>query len=90
MNRRIVLIEFESLDFVPAIAASIVIDGTEIGKVTSADRGYTVGKALALGYVATTHAIQGQQVLVTGPERSRTGKLHLRAIYDPDGLRVRM
>ena len=90
VSRRIVLIEFESLDFVPAIAASIVIDGTEIGKVTSADRGHTVGKSLALGYVATPHAIQGQQVLVTGPERSRTGKIHLQAIYDPDGLRVRV
>ena len=89
VNRHIVLIEFETLDFVPAIAASIVIDGTEIGKVTSADRGYTVGKSLALGYVATSHATEGRQVLVTGPERSRTGKIHLRAIYDPDGIRVR-
>lgn len=90
VNRRIVLIEFESLDFVPPVAASILIDGTEIGKVTSADRGYTVGKSLALGYVATPRAIQGQQVLVTGPEGSHAGKIHLRAIYDPDGHRVRM
>ena len=90
VNRRIVLIEFESLNFVPPVAASILIDGTEIGKVTSADRGYTVGKSLALGYVATSRAIQGQQVLVTGPEGSHAGKIHLRAIYDPDGHRVRM
>ena len=89
-NRRIVLIAFETLDFVPPIAASILVGGVEIGKVTSADRGYTVGKALALGYVATPHAKEGQEVLVTGPEGARAGRMHLRAIYDPDGLRTRM
>ena len=88
-NRRIVLIEFETLDFVPPIAASILVGGVEVGKVTSADRGYTVGKALALGYVATAHAKEGQEVVVTGPDGSRAGKIHLRAIYDPDGLRAR-
>lgn len=89
VKRRIVLIEFENLDFVPAIAASITIHGTEIGKVTSADRGYTVGKSLALAYVATAHAIQGQEARVAGPKASHAGTIHLRAIYDPDSLRVR-
>lgn len=89
-NRRIVLIAFEALDFVPPIAASILVGGVEVGKVTSSDCGYTVGKALALGYVATSHAKEGQEVLVSGPEGARTGKMHLRAIYDPDGLRIRM
>ncbi len=65
------------------------MNGTEVGKVTSADRGYTVGKALALGYVAPPQALEGQEVAVAGPEGARAGKIHLRAIYDPDGLRVR-
>lgn len=88
-DRRIVLIEFETLDVVPPVAAAILVGGTEVGKVTSADRGYTVGKALAMGYVATPHAREGQPVLVSAPEGARAGKIHLRAIYDPDGLRVR-
>ena len=88
-GRRLVLIEFASLDFVPPVAATILAGGTEVGKVTSADRGYTVGKALALGYVASTHAKEGQEVQVTGPEGARAGTLRLRAVYDPDGLRVR-
>lgn len=89
-SRRIVLIAFETLDFVPPIAAPILVGGTEVGKVTSGDRGYTVGRALALGYVATPYANEGQEVLVTGPEGARAGKVHLRALYDPDGHRVRM
>jgi len=44
---------------------------------------------MALGYVASAHAKEGQEVLVTGPEGTRAGTIHLRAVYDPDGLRVR-
>jgi len=87
--RRLVLIAFDTMDFVPAIGASIVVGDAEIGKVTSADRGYAVGKALALGYVASAFAKDGQAVIVSGPEGSRPGKLYLRAIYDPEGIRVR-
>jgi aminomethyltransferase len=87
--RRIVLIAFDAMDFVPAIGAAIVVGDTEIGKVTSADRGYSVGKALALGLVAPRFAKDGQEVTVAGPDGRRVGKVHLRAIYDPEGLRVR-
>ena len=88
-QRKLVLIEFPTLDFVPASGASIAVDGIEVGKVTSADRGYAVGKALALGYVASGFAQQGQDVTVTDPEGAHPGRIHLRALYDPDGLRVR-
>jgi len=88
-GRRIVLIEFPTLDFVPAIGAPIVVNGAEVGKVSSADRGYTVGKTLALGYVASAHAVEGQEVVVAGSDGGCAGRIHLRAIYDPDGLRVR-
>ncbi len=88
-SRRLVLIEFDTLDFVPPVGAPILIGTSDVGKVTSADRGYTVGKALALGYVATPHAQEGQQVLVAGPEGAHAGRIRLRAVYDPDGLRVR-
>lgn len=88
-ERRLVMIEFETLDFVPPVAASITLDGSVIGNVTSADRGYTVGKALALGYVASRHVEEGLSVLVTGPEGAHAGRIRLRPIYDPDGLRVR-
>ena len=88
-SRRIVLIELETLDFVPPIGAPILVSGAEVGKVTSADRGYTVGKALALGYVASAHAKEGQHVTLAGPDGAHSGKIHLRGVYDPDGQRVR-
>jgi aminomethyltransferase len=87
--RKLVLIELPDLDYVPAIGASIAIDGAEIGKVTSADRGYAVGKALALGYVAPAHALPDRQVVVTDASGSAAGRIHVRAIYDPEGRRLR-
>ena len=89
VKRLLVLIEFENLDFVPAIGASITADGAEIGKVTSADRGYSIRKSLAFGYVATAFAKPGQTVAVQGPEGARPGTIHLKSVYDPDGARVR-
>ena len=83
------LIVFDTLDFVPPIGASILVAGTEVGKVTSAERGHSVGKALALGYVASAHATDGQAVMVVAPDGSRAGTINLRAIYDPGGARVR-
>jgi aminomethyltransferase len=71
--RRLVLIEFPTLDFVPSVGASIRVEGRDVGKVTSADRGYAVGKALALGFVASAHARQGQEVTVSAPEGNRPG-----------------
>jgi aminomethyltransferase len=88
-ERRLILVEFPSLDFVPPIGAPISVDGREVGKVTSADRGYAVGKALALGYVTRAHAEQGREVEVAGPDATSIGRIHLRALYDPEGLRLR-
>jgi aminomethyltransferase len=78
-----------TLEFVPAIGAAIAVAGIEVGKVTSADCGYTVGKALALGYVRPDAAQDGLAATVAGPGGARAGTIRLRAAYDPDGLRVR-
>lgn len=88
-GRRLVLIEFPTLDFVPPVGAAILVAGAEVGKVTSADCGYTVGKALALGYVRPDAAQDGLAATVAGPDGARAGTIRLRAAYDPDGLRVR-
>ena len=87
--RRLVLIELPSLDFVPPVGASILVNGQEVGKVTSADRVYTVGKPLALGYVISAYARDGQEVALVAPEVTSPGRIHLRPIYDPEGHRLR-
>ncbi len=87
--RRLVLIELPTLDFVPPIGASIRVDGHEVGKVTSADRGYAVGKALALGFVASAHAREDAAVTIVAAEGEARGRIRLRPVYDPEGQRLR-
>ncbi len=87
--RRLVQIELPTLDAVPPIGARIVADGEEAGSVTSADRGYTVGRALALAYVASAHATAGREVDVAWSDATVRGRMHLRPIYDPEGRRLR-
>lgn len=87
--RRLVLIEFETLDVVPAVGASISVAGKEVGTITSADRGYGIGKALAFGFVASAFAKQGQYVAIAGAQGALSGIVHLKPVYDPDGARVR-
>ena len=88
--KRLVLIELPSLEVVPAVGAAIAVNGEDVGKVTSADRGYTVGKVLALGYVASAYAREGQEVLVAAADGTLPGRIQLRPIYDPGGHRLRV
>ena len=88
VKKRSVLLQFEGLNFVPEIGANIFSNGKAIGVVTSAEKGYSVGSSLALGYVDTIHATHGEELMVTGANGLKAAKIHLRSIYDPDGIRV--
>ena len=87
--RQLVLMEFDGMDFVPTAGASINVEGREVGKVTSADRGYAVGKSLALGFIPTALAKEDREVSVSSADMTRPGKIRLKAVYDPEGHRVR-
>jgi aminomethyltransferase len=76
--------------YVPATGDGILCDGTQVGAVTSAAYGYTVGKPLALGYLPNDLAREGGGLEV----RDRNGGLHPavvgpRSPYDPQGIRLR-
>jgi glycine cleavage system aminomethyltransferase T len=55
--------------------------------VTSADRGYFVGKSIALGYVYPEAGVTGIQVEVRNAAgESRIGVVNRKAAYDPERL----
>lgn len=90
VSRRLVLIELASNAPTPAIRAAVMANGAQIGSVTSADMGHSVGHMLALAYIATDSAIQGSAVTVAGPDgASLPGTVHTGPVYDPDGRRLR-
>ena len=76
--------------YMPANGAPIYYNGEQVGAVTSAAFGYTIGKALALGFVPMAQAQSGVEVQIQDGD----GKMHLalverRPLYDPDAGRVR-
>jgi dimethylglycine dehydrogenase len=69
--------------------AIFTFDGKPIGQVSSGTFGYTVGKSLALGYIATDSLQPGDTAHI-----SVLGKPHLACLldgppFDPNGVRLR-
>ncbi|KIN60890.1 Dimethylglycine dehydrogenase [Sulfitobacter noctilucae] len=62
-------------------------DGTGIGRVTSGAYGYSVGKSLALGFVANGAAGDEVEVMVLG--RPHRATILAEPPFDPEGLRLR-
>jgi len=88
VRRRLVLLEIEGGTQLPAIGAVVTAAGKPIGNVTSVDWGYTVGRGLAMAYVPPDCAEDGRAVEIPGVKAS-TATVSTRAVYDPEGLRVR-
>jgi aminomethyltransferase len=89
-SRRLVLIALDRDAPLPTVGAVVSKEGTAVGKVTSAEVGYSVGHTLAMAYVTTAAAIDGASVAVSGTDGARwPGVLSLRAIYDPEGTRAK-
>lgn len=90
VTRTLVGIEFPDTTFLPAAGDTISADGREVGKVTSSDTGWFLGKNLAMGYV-DPNVPPGTDVTVTAAATggSSNGTLTDKAFYDPDRERVR-
>ena len=89
VSRRLVLLLLESDAPIPAVGTAVTLAGEAVGHVTSADRGFTVGRTLAMAYLQPAAAIDGQVVSVAGAEGERRATVSTRAAYDPEGQRVR-
>ncbi|MBU2983156.1 aminomethyltransferase family protein [Lentibacter algarum] len=85
-DRALVLIEMPEGADVPEAGAALTSAGQEVGQVTSAGMGHSVGRALAMGYVTREMAVDGQPVDVG---EVKAAKIHTGAIYDPKNTRSR-
>jgi aminomethyltransferase len=84
-TRRLVLLEFPEGAGLPEMGAPVMADQELIGKITSTAFGHSVGRALALAYLPSAMAVDGQKVSVSGVETV----VRLAALYDPKSLRSR-
>lgn len=63
--------------------------GAPVGRVTSSARGHTVGKTLALGYVATSHSWVGARLIIVVGGRPVVATVSETPFFDPQGIRLR-
>jgi aminomethyltransferase len=90
VTRQLVAIELENLESLPVPGNAITANGEAVGSVTSADRGYFVGRTIALGYVTPETAVTGAQVQIGLADGGTVdGTVNLKAAYDPDREIVR-
>ena len=89
VERSLLGIAFEGTAYLPKPGDPVRLDGRPVGRITSADTGYTLRRTLALGYLEPSIA-DGTAVLVTSADGpSAIGTVHHAALYDPDRSRVR-
>jgi len=89
VSRTLVGIAFDGVAFLPKPGDPVTIEGRAVGKITSADTGYTLGRTLALGYLEPSIADGTRVQVATVDGTSASGVAHHAALYDPDGRRAR-
>ncbi len=63
--------------------------GAPVGRVTSSARGHSVGRTLALGYVATSHSWVGARLIILVGGRPVMATVAETPFFDPQGIRLR-
>lgn len=88
VTRTLVGLAFEDLVPLPAPGDTVFSGGDEVGTITSGDRGYALGRSLALAYVRPEAASAGALLEVQGDARW-PATVTLEPFYDPRGERLR-
>ena len=68
---------------------SILRDGKPVGQVTSGGYAHWAGKSMAMGYVATEHARDGETFDIQIFENTRQAKIQITPLFDANGGRQR-
>lgn len=90
VGRSLVTIEFPDLGFLAATGNEVSVNGVKVGTVTSGDRGFFVGKSIALAYLDPASATAGTEVVVTNAAGDHAGGVvNTKAAYDPNREKVR-
>ena len=71
----------------PTAGPAVMHNGTQVGAVTSAAFGHTVGNPLAIAFVETTLASEGTEVTL---DTGTPATAHPKALYDPNSARSRV
>ncbi|MBV9636888.1 MAG: aminomethyltransferase family protein, partial [Methylobacteriaceae bacterium] len=88
-KRRFVTLEVEANGADVVGYESVMKDGEPVGYVTSGGFGHWVGKSIAMGYVPSGLANDGETFAVDLFGEERRATVRLAPLYDPEGARLR-
>jgi dimethylglycine dehydrogenase len=88
-KRRFVVMEVADADAEVVGYESIMKEGAAVGYVTSGAYGHCLDRSLAAGYVPAELAREGARFEIDVLGEMRAATVHLEALYDPQGLRLR-
>ena len=89
MPQDFVTLEVEADDADPWGNEPIYDGETMIGRATSGAYGHTVGRSLALGYVARDHAVRGRRLAVEILGERRPARIVPNSPVDPSNEKLR-
>ena len=76
-------------DWLPPEGASVVQEGTWMGRVTSARKSAAAGCIVGLAWVPAAWASEGSSFGIEFGSDRTTGRVALKPFYDPEGERLR-
>ncbi|MCB8945810.1 MAG: FAD-dependent oxidoreductase [Ardenticatenaceae bacterium] len=82
VQRKLVCLAFDDPQAIMYGNEPVLVDGEVVGRVTSGNRGYTVGKFIAMAYVAAAYAEAGTQVQVRYSGNSFDGVVVAEPLWD--------
>ena len=89
-KKLLALLVLDTMDTLPAAGATVRADGRVVGRVTSAEFGYSVERALVFAKLDTQASTDGTVIEVEAPNGLwLTGFVSNKPPYDPTGLKVR-
>ena len=88
VSRRLVTLTIDTLIDV-SLDEAILKDGEAIGYISSGGYGHSVGKSMAMGYVAIEFAAPGTALEVEILGEFYAAEVQGKPLYDPDGSRMR-
>lgn len=89
LERRLVYLTVDDPAAVALGGEPILHEGKTVGRVTSGGYGYTVGAAIAYGYVPAAHAAAGTPLAVEVFGEVISTRVARQPLYDPKGEKIR-
>lgn len=90
ISKQLVGFEMEDASKIAKPGSLILVDGKEVGKVTSGNYSFGLNKSIGMGYVVSEYAKIGTEIEIDLGDCKAKGRQVVKPFYDPEGKRLRV